>query len=41
MHSQGEVLEGDHIEVEGDKLYRGPGVRTLEEEHRATKGNRG
>jgi len=41
MHSPEEVLERDHMEVERDKLYEEQGVRTLEEEHRATKENRG
>jgi len=34
MRSPGEVLEGDHIEVEGDKSCGGQEVRTLEKEHR-------
>jgi len=41
MCSPGEVLEGDHMEIEGDKLYRGQGIRTLEKEYRATKKDRG
>jgi len=31
MHSPREVLEENYIEVEGNKLYKGQGVRTLEE----------
>ena len=41
MHSPGEVLERDHMEVERDKLYEEQGVRTLEEEHRTIRGDRG
>jgi len=34
MYSLGEVLGKDHMEEEGDRLYRGQGIRTLEKEHR-------
>jgi len=39
--SPGEALGGDYMEEEGDRLYRGQGVRTLEEEHRTIRGDRG
>jgi len=40
MHSPGKVLEGDYMEVEGDKSCGEQEVRTLEEEHRATEVDR-
>jgi len=41
MYSLGEVLGEDHIEEEEIRLYRGQGIRTLEENYRTTKENRG
>jgi len=41
MHSLGEALERGYIEEEEDRLYREQGVRTLEEEHKTTGGDRG
>jgi len=41
IHSQGEALGEDYMEVEGDKLCGGQVVRTLEEEHRVTERIRG
>ena len=41
MHSPGETLGEDHIEVEGDKLCRGQKIKTLEGECRTTGENRG
>ena len=41
IHSQGEALGEDYMEVEGDKLCGGQVVRTLEEEHRVTERVRG
>jgi len=40
MHSLGEVLVEDYIEEEEIRLYREQGTRTLEKEHRTTKGDR-
>jgi len=41
MYSLGEVLGEDHIEEEEIRLCRGQGIRTLEENYRTTKENRG
>jgi len=41
MCSLGEALGEDHIKKEEVRLCRGQGVRTLKEEHRITKGDRG
>jgi len=41
MYSLGEVLGEDHIEKEEIRLCRGQGIRTLEENYRTTKENRG
>jgi len=41
MCSLGKALEKDHMEEEKNRLYKEQGVRTLEEEYKTTKEDKG